>query len=117
VLKNIIKNNYKVGFLFTSVFMLFLSDPTKSSLNNIFSLNFTFSFIMYFGFFIIAIHGFKNYGILGVYLLITIFFIPPSIFPEYRGLLFPITYLSFISYLGFIISKEYFKYWKNGHGL
>ena len=115
--KNIIKNNYKVGFLFTCVFMLFLSNTTTNSLNSIFVFNFTFSFIIYFGFFIIGIHGFKNYGVIGAYLLITILFVPPNIFPEYRGLLFPITYLSFISYLCFIVSKQLFKKWKNEYEL
>jgi hypothetical protein len=117
VLKNFIKNNYKIGFLFTCVFMIFLSNTTSNLLNSIFSFNFTFSFIIYFGFFIIAIHGFKNYGVIGAYLLITILFVPPNIFPEYRGLLFPITCLSYISYLSFIISKELFKKWKNEHEL
>ena len=116
MLKNIVKNNYKVGLLLTFTFMLFLKN-TSNSLNSIFSYDFIFSFIMYFGFFIIAIHGLKKYRIIGIYLLITILFIPPNIFPEYRGLLFPVTYLSFISYLGFIISKQLFKKWKNEYEL
>ena len=36
---------------------------------------------------------------------------------DYKGQLFPITYLSHFAYLGYLISLDLFKKWKNSHEL
>tara|TARA_Y100001970_G_scaffold244627_1_gene310956 strand:+ start:8046 stop:8393 length:348 start_codon:yes stop_codon:yes gene_type:complete len=113
MLKNIVKNNYKAALITTLIFMFFLTNFSNVPLNYFISFDFINTFIMYFGLFIIAIHSFKNNKLIGVFLSITIFFIPPEIFPNYSGLLYPVTYLSFITYLGYLFSKELFMKWKN----
>ena len=117
MLKNLVKNNYKSALITTFVFMLFLTDLSSLTINSLISLNLIYSFAMYFGLFIIAFDSLKNYKIIGTFLLISIFFLPPNIFSNYKGLLFPVTYLSFISYIGFIVSKQLFTKWKKNQVL
>ena len=117
MLKNLIKNNYKRAFIATFVFMLFLTNVSAISKNNLFTNNFVYSFIMYFALFIITFDSFRKNKFIGIYLLVTIFFLPPNIFPNYKGLLFPITYLSFTAYIGFIVSNHIFKIWKKNQVL
>ena len=117
MLKNLVKNNYKSALIANFVFMLFLTDLSSLTINSLISLNLIYSFAMYFGLFIIAFDSLKNYKIIGTFLLISIFFLPPNIFSNYKGLLFPVTYLSFITYIGFIVSKQLFTKWKKNQVL
>ena len=117
MLKNLIKNNYKRALIATFIFMLFLTNVSAASINKLMSTDFMYSFIMYFALFLITFDSFRKNKFIGIYLLVTIFFIPPNIFPNYKGLLFPVTYLSFIAYIGFIISNQIFKIWKKNQVL
>ena len=117
MLKNLIKNNYKRALIATFIFMLFLTNVSAAAINKLMSADFMYSFIMYFALFLITFDSFKKNKFIGIYLLVTIFFIPPNIFPNYKGLLFPVTYLSFIAYIGFIISNHIFKIWKKNQVL
>ena len=117
MLKNLIKNNYKRALIATFIFMLFLTNVSAASINKLMSTDFMYSFVMYFALFLIAFDSFRKNKFIGIYLLVTIFFIPPNIFPNYKGLLFPVTYLSFIAYIGFIISNHIFKIWKKNQVL
>ncbi|MBL6628920.1 MAG: hypothetical protein ISP22_04905 [Candidatus Actinomarina sp.] len=117
MLINLIKNNYKRAMISTFIFMLFLTNLSATSINNLVSTYFVYSFIMYFALFLITFDSFRKNKFIGIYLLVTIFFIPPNIFPNYKGLLFPITYLSFTAYVGFIVSNHIFKLWKKNHVL
>lgn len=117
MLKNLIKNNYKIALIATFIFMLFLTNLSAASINKLMSTDFMYSFVMYFALFLIAFDSFRKNKFIGIYLLVTIFFIPPNIFPNYKGLLFPVTYLSFIAYIGFIISNHIFKIWKKNQVL
>ena len=117
MLKNLVKNNYKSALITTFVFMLLLTDLSSLTINSLISLNLIYSFAMYFGLFIIAFDSLRNYKIVGTFLLISIFFLPPNIFSNYKGLLFPVTYLSFTSYIGFIVSKQLFIKWKKNQVL
>ena len=117
MLKNLIKNNYKRALIATFIFMLFLTNLSAASINKPMFSDFMYSFIMYFALFLITFDSFRKNKFIGIYLLITIFFIPPNIFPNYKGLLFPVTYLSFIAYIGFIVSNHIFKMWKKNQVL
>ena len=117
MLKNLIKNNYKRALIATFIFMLFLTNLSAASINKLMSSDFMYSFIIYFALFLITFDSFRKNKFIGIYLLVTIFFIPPNIFPNYKGLLFPVTYLSFIAYIGFIISNHIFKIWKKNQVL
>ena len=117
MLKNLIKNNYKRALIATFIFMLFLTNVSAASINKLMFSDFMYSFIMYFALFLITFDSFRKNKFIGIYLLVTIFFIPPNIFPNYKGLLFPVTYLSFIAYIGFIVSNHIFKIWKKNQVL
>ena len=117
MLKNLIKNNYKRALIATFIFMLFLTNVSAAAINKLMSADFMYSFIMYFALFLITFDSFRKNKFIGIYLLVTIFFIPPNIFPNYKGLLFPVTYLSFIAYIGFIVSNHIFKIWKKNQVL
>ena len=117
MLKNLIKNNYKRALIATFIFMLFLTNVSTASINKLMSTDSMYSFIMYFALFLITFDSFRKNKFIGIYLLVTIFFIPPNIFPSYKGLLFPVTYLSFIAYIGFIVSNHIFKIWKKNQVL
>ena len=116
MLKNIIKNNYKQALFISLFFMYYLDFSSKSSID-FFSLVFIISFFSYFTMFLIGLEAYKKNKVIGLYLLLIVLFVPPNIFKEYRGLLFPITYLSYFSYIGYLISLELFKKWKNNHEL
>ena len=117
MLKNLIINNYKRALIATFIFMLFLTNVSAASINKLMFTGFVYSFIMYFALFLITFDSFRKNKFIGIYLLVTIFFIPPNIFPNYKGLLFPVTYLSFIAYIGFIVSNHIFKIWKKNQVL
>ena len=117
MLKNLIKNNYKRALIATFIFMLFLTNVSAASINKLMSNDFMYSFVMYFALFLITFDSFRKNKFIGIYLLVTIFFIPPNIFPNYKGLLFPVTYLSFIAYIGFVVSNHIFKIWKKNQVL
>ena len=117
MLKNLIKNNYKRALIATLIFMLFLTNFSAASINKLMSTDFMYSFVMYFALFLITFDSFRKNKFIGIYLLVTIFFIPPNIFPNYKGLLFPVTYLSFIAYIGFVVSNHIFKIWKKNQVL
>lgn len=117
MLKNLIINNYKRALIATFIFMLFLTNVSAASINKLMSTDFVYSFTMYFALFLITFDSFRKNKFIGIYLLVTIFFIPPNIFPNYKGLLFPVTYLSFIAYIGFIFSNHIFKIWKKNQVL
>ena len=117
MLKNLIKNNYKRALIATFIFMLFLTNVSAASINKLMSTDSMYSFIMYFALFLITFDSFRRNKFIGIYLLSTIFFIPPNIFPNYKGLLFPVTYLSFIAYIGFVVSNHIFKIWKKNQVL
>ena len=112
VFKNIIKNNSRNALVISVLFILYLR-MTSETPSLLFSPLLLFSFISYFVFLSFALDAFKKSKLLGVYLFITVFFIPPNIFENYRGLLFPVTYLSHFSYLFYLLSLELFKNWKN----
>ena len=116
VFKNIIKNNSRNALVISVLFILYLRIASETP-SLLFSPLLLFSFISYFLMFTIALEALKKNKIIGIYLFMTIFFIPPNIFPEYKGLLFPITYLSHFTYLGYLISLELFNKWKKSHEL
>ena len=116
VFKNIIKNNSSQALTISILFMFSIRIVSKES-SQLISLVFVFSFISYFLIFTVALEALKKNKIIGIYLFMTIFFIPPNILPQYKGLLFPITYLSHFTYLGYLISLESFNKWKKSHEL
>ena len=99
------------------LFMLLLAITNNYSINSFLSLNFLISFFMYYFFFIFGINALKKNKILGFLLLSSIFFLVPNLFKSLNGVLFPITYMLYIIYIGYEFGTGYFKNWKNNEEL
>ena len=80
VFKNIIKNNSSQA-LTISILLVFLIRIISKESSQLFTPVFVFSFISYFLMFTIALEALKKNKIIGIYLFMTIFFIPPNILP------------------------------------
>ena len=117
VLKTIVKNNFRTAFSITILFILFLSITNNYSMDSFMSLNFIISFFMYYFFIIFGLNALKKNKILGIILLSSIFFLVPNLFQSLNGVLFPITYMLYIIYIGFEFGTGYFKKWKNSEEL
>ena len=117
VLKTIVKNNFRSAFSITVLFIFLLSLSNNYSLNSLISLNFFISFFIYYFFFIFGLNALKRNKILGFVLLSSIFFLVPNLFNSLDGVLFPITYMLYIIYIGYEFGTGYFKKWKNSEEL
>jgi len=62
-------------------------------------------------------YALKKNKILGFVLLSSIFFLVPNLFNSLDGVLFPITYMLYIIYIGYEFGTGYFKKWKNSEEL
>tara|TARA_Y100000816_G_scaffold219166_1_gene164174 strand:- start:390 stop:764 length:375 start_codon:yes stop_codon:yes gene_type:complete len=117
VLKTIVKNNFRTAFSITILFILFLSITNNYSVDSFISLNFIISFLMYYIFIIFGLNALKKNKILGTILLSSIIFLVPNLFQSLNGVLFPITYMLYIIYIGFEFGTGYFKKWKKNEEL
>ena len=115
--KTIVKNNFRSAFSITVLFIFLLSISNNYSLNSLMSLNFLISFFIYYLFFIFGLNALKKNKILGFVLLSSIFFLVPNLFNSLDGVLFPITYMLYIIYIGYEFGTGYFKKWKNSEEL
>ena len=117
VLKTIVKNNFRSALSITILFILFLSVTNNYSIDSFMSLNFIISFLMYYFFIIFGLNAFKKNKILGIILLSSITFLVPNLFQSLNGVLFPITYMLYIIYIGFEFGIGYFRNWKKNEEL
>ena len=117
VLKTIVKNNFRTAFSITILFILFLSITNNYSMDSFMSLNFIISFLMYYFFIIFGLNALKKNKILGIILLSSITFLVPNLFQNLNGVLFPITYMLYIIYIGFEFGIGYFRNWKKNEEL
>ena len=114
---SLVKTNYKNALIVTPLFLLFVSFFNSSEEIRLFSAEFLITFIMYFFMIILALDALDNNKIIGVMLFSSLSFLPPSIFSDYKGQLFPVTYLIFITYLLYISGITMFKNWKKNAGI
>ena len=117
VLKTIVKNNFRSAISITILFILFLSITNNYSMDSFMSLNFIISFFMYYFFIIFGLNALKKNKILGIILLSSITFLVPNLFQSLNGVLFPITYMLYIIYIGFEFGTGYFRNWKKNEEL
>ena len=117
VLKTIVKNNFRSALSITILFILFLSVTNNYSIDSFMSLNFIISFLMYYFFIIFGLNALKKNKILGIILLSSITFLVPNLYQSLNGVLFPITYMLYIIYIGFEFGTGYFKKWKKNEEL
>jgi len=114
---SLIKTNYKNALIVTLLFLLIVSFFDNTDEIRLLSFEFFLTFIMYFFMIILALDALDNNKIIGVILFSSLFFLPPSIFSNYKGQLFPVTYLIFITYLLYISGIIMFKNWKKNAGI
>tara|TARA_Y100000768_G_C23846143_1_gene618623 strand:+ start:571 stop:945 length:375 start_codon:yes stop_codon:yes gene_type:complete len=117
VLKTIVKSNYKSAFSITVIFVLFIAVLNDFSLKTFISLNFLVSFFIYYFLFIFGLNALKKSKILGFILLSSILFLVPNFFQSLYGILFPVTYMLYIIYIGFEFGTGYFANWKKNEEL
>ena len=114
---SLVKTNYKNALIVTPLFLLIVSLFNSSDEIRLFRTEFLITFIMYFFMIILALDALVNNKIIGVMLFSSLSFLPPSIFSDYKGQLFPVTYLIFITYLLYISGIIMFKNWKKNAGI
>ena len=106
---SLVKTNYKNALIITSLFLLIVSFFNNSDEIRLFSTEFLITFTMYFFMIVIALDALDNNKIIGMILFSSLSFLPPSIFSDYKGQLFPVTYLIFITYLLYVYGIIMFK--------
>ena len=114
---SLLKTNYKNASILTVFFLLVVSFFDSEYETDIIGIEFLITFVMYFLMILIGLGAFNKNKIIGIALISSLSFLPPSIFSDYQGELFPITYLMFISYLLFHFGLSMFKKWKKNAGL
>lgn len=113
----ILKKYTKKAVLLTVAFIGVIFFLENNSTINFYSFEFLLSFIMYLLLFAICLDAFDKNKLLGLSMAFSLLFLPPAIFPEFAGRLFPLTYGIFIIYLFFTYGLNMFKNWKNNAGL
>ena len=113
----LVKTNYKNASIVTLLFLLIVSFFDNTDEIRLLSAEFFLTFIMYFFMIVLALDALNKNKITGLILFLSLTFLPPSIFSDYEGQLFPVTYLIFITYLLYISGLMMFKNWKNNAGL
>tara|TARA_B100001250_G_scaffold347495_1_gene317766 strand:- start:865 stop:1218 length:354 start_codon:yes stop_codon:yes gene_type:complete len=114
---SLVKTNYKNALIVTSLFLLIVSFFDNLDEIRLLSSEFFLTFTMYFLMIVLALDALSNNKIIGVILFSSLSFLPPSIFSDYKGELFPVTYLIFITYFLYISGLLMFKNWKKNAGL
>ena len=114
---SLVKTNYKNALIVTIFFLLIVRFFNRNGEIVLLSSEFFITFIMYFLMIILALDALGNNKIIGVVLFSSLSFLPPSIFSDYKGELFPITYLIFITYLLYVSGLVMFQNWKKSTGL
>ena len=108
-------NKIQVIFSLFITFLLvfFSSSANEKSLINFIELSTFVTILFYFFLIYIALNAFSKNKIVGISLFLTVLFLPPNIFPQYKGELFPITYSVYIAYLLYLLNIKIFNNWKN----
>ena len=76
------------------------------------SINFFMSLGIYSILSYVALIGYKLNKLVGLILFFSITFLPPNMYPELEGQLFPVTYVIFALFLTYYFGVEMYKKWK-----
>ena len=96
------------GFLF-----IVIPNTGISSESLIINQNFILSLVIYTILSYLALYCYSSNKIAGIVLLISISFISPNLYKNFKGELYPITIVIFASYFGYIFGIRRFKKWKS----
>ena len=110
MLKNI--NLEKVLKAMAIAFSFIFVTNIMNGVANIFSQNFLISLLIYSVLCYVALYGYELSKVLGLVLFLSISLLSPNLYPNFKGELFPITYVVFALFLSYIIGIGMYKKWK-----
>jgi len=106
------KRNIFLSVLFGLLFVLIPNIQTISE-NLVINQNLISSMIIYSILSYLAIYSYSTNKIAGIILLISISFLSPNLYKNFKGELYPITIVIFSSFLGCIFGIKRYKKWKS----
>jgi len=106
------KQNLFIAIVLGFLFVLIPNFKTISE-NLVINQNLTVSIIIYSILSYLAISAYSKNKIAGIILLISISFISPNLYKNFKGELYPITVVIFSSYWGYIFGIKRYKKWKS----
>ena len=106
------KQNLFIAIVLGFLFVLIPNFKTISE-NLVINQDLTVSIIIYSILSYLAISAYSKNKIVGIILLISISFISPNLYKNFKGELYPITVVIFSSYLGYIFGIKRYKKWKS----
>ncbi len=106
------KRNLFVAILFGLVFVLIPNIGTMPE-NLVINQNLIISIIIYSILSYLGIYSYSINKIAGIILLSSISFLSPNLYKNFKGELYPITFVIFISYFGYIFGIKRYKKWKS----
>ena len=106
------KRNLFLAIVFGLLFVLIPNIQTISG-NLIINQNLILSMIIYSILSYFAIYSYSTNKIAGIILLISISFLSPNIYKNFKGELYPITIVIFSSFFGYIFGIKRYKKWKS----
>ena len=106
------KPNLFVAIGFGFLFVLIPNIETISE-NLVINQDLIISVIIYSTLSYVALHSYSKNAFAGIVLLISITFISPNIYKNFKGELYPITIVIFASYLGYLFGIKRYKKWKS----
>ena len=109
------ETNKRNLFIAIGLGLLFILIPNTgiSSESFIVNQNFILSLIIYTILCYLALYCYSSNKIAGIVLLMSISFISPNLYKNFKGELYPITIVIFASYFGYIFGIRRFKEWKS----
>ena len=106
------KRNLFLAIVFGLLFVLIPNIQTISG-NIVINQNLILSIIIYSILSYLAIYSYSTNKIAGIILLISISFLSPNMYKNFKGELYPITIVIFSSFLGYIFGIKRYKKWKS----
>ena len=106
------KQNLFIAIVLGFLFVLIPNFKTISE-NLVINQDLTVSIIIYSILSYLAISAYSKNKIAGIILLISISFISPNLYKNFKGELYPITVVIFSSYWGYIFGIKRYKKWKS----
>ena len=109
------ETNKRNLFIAIGLGLLFILIPNTgiSSESFIVNQNFILSLIIYTILCYLALYCYSSNKIAGIVLLISISFISPNLYKNFKGELYPITIVIFAAYFAYIFGIGRFKQWKS----
>jgi len=106
------KRNLFLAIVFGLLFVLIPNIQTISG-NIVINQNLILSIIIYSILSYLAIYSYSTNKIAGIILLISISFLSPNMYKNFKGELYPITIVIFSSFFGYIFGIKRYKKWKS----